>query len=153
MMHEILPAADLKIYQEIDMPDGGRIVLANPAFGWIDKSVDAANHNVFRIDPAGRVVWQVRREEAGFVNWASRNQHAKEADPACDGYRDEFASMGTQFFIRHPTNDPRPFQPKFRYELFDSYAPGRILGLSTYEFEYDLDPASGIATCTGMPVK
>lgn len=153
MNGEILEHSDLKIYQDIGMPDGGRIVLANPAHGWIDRSTDAANHNVFRVDRQGNIVWQVRRDERGFINWDVRNRHAKEDDPQSEGYMDTFAGIGKQFFRRHPTGDQRPYHPKFFYERFDTYVPGSLLALHTFEFEYDLDPETGIATCTGMPVK
>lgn len=154
MIGEITQKSDLKIYTEASMPDGGRIIIANPAYGWIDRNVNESNRNVFRIDPFGNIVWQVRRDEKGFINWDARNRNTTITNPTfTDGYRDPFVSMGTQFFSRHLTNDNRPYYPKFSYELFDVYAPGRLLGLNTFEFEYDLDPETGIATCTGIPVK
>ena len=39
------------------------------------------------------------------------------------------------------------------YEYFDTYIPGCLLGLSTRWWGYDLDPETGIATCTGEQQK
>lgn len=152
MKIEQFPKLEIETYQVICIPDESRIVMAAPIGDkWHDLYL--ANHNVFRLDPFGQVMWQVRREENGFVNWEACHQIAKERDPDCEGCMDPFANMGTQFFVRRPTGDPRPFHPKFVYDVFDSYAPGRLLGLSTYKLEYDLDPETGVASCTGMQVK
>ena len=153
MMSEIITHADIKIFQDIRMPNGDVIVLANPAYGWIDKSIDSANHNVFRIDSSGDIIWQVRREEDGFVNWESRNLHAKENDPTCEGYLDPFLAMSEKFFVREEVLSKGPFHPKFKEVYFDEYKPGRLLWLITGRWAYDLDPETGIATCTGEQVK
>lgn len=152
MMGEKFPTLNIKIYEEISMSDWGRIVLADPInHSWHDLYL--ANHNIFRIDRNGHVMWQVRRDEQGYINWDVRNRHAKEDNPLSEGYMDSFAGMGRKFFRRHPTGDLRPYHPKFFYERFDTYVPGSLLALHTLEFEYDLDPETGIATCTGMHVK
>lgn len=152
MMGERFPALNIKIYQEIPMPDGSRIVLADPIHHyWHDLYL--ANHDVFRIDRNGEVIWQVHREESKFVNWESRNQHAKRDDPDCEGYLDPFTAMSTKFFERRPLPDKGPFHPKFEEVSFDEYAPGRLLWLITQWWAYDLDPETGIATCIGEQVK
>lgn len=135
------------------MPDGGIIVLADP-IGKKWESINLENNNVFRLDRGRNLIWQISRNENGFINWDARNKNPTIINPFfTNGYRDPFANMGTQFFVRWPTKNNESLIPKVTYELFETYAPGRILGLSTYEFEYDLDPETGIATCTGIPVK
>lgn len=152
MMGETFPVLNIKIYQEIPMPDGSRIVLADPInHYWHD--ICLANHDVFRIDCIGNVIWQVRREEHGFVNWESRNRHAKEADPNCEGYLDPFTGMGRKFFERRQILHPQPFHPTTEDIVYDEYAPGRLLWLKTRRWGYDLDPETGIATCTGEQIK
>lgn len=152
MRGESFPALNIKIYQEIPMPDGSRIVLADPIEQrWHDLYL--ANHDVFRIDRNGQVVWQVRREESKFVNWESRNRHAKEADPNCEGYLDPFTGMGRKYFERKRNLAPKPFHPSTERVAFDEYAPGRLLWLMTQWWAYDLDPETGIATCTGEQIK
>ena len=36
---------------------------------------------------------------------------------------------------------------------FDNYKPGRLLGTATYRWGYDIDPETGVATCTGEQMK
>ena len=158
MIGEIIDHLGIQIYCEIGMPDGGVIVHADPKEDhW--RSVELANHNVFRLDAHNQVIWQVRREETGYVNWEARHRHAKEDDPNCEGYYDPFTHMGTAFFERRPLPDkPSSYSrlecnPKFEEIGFDTYAPGRLLWLTTRSWVYDLDPATGIATCTGEQFK
>ena len=160
MNGEIISEIDVKIYQDIAMPDGGRIILGNPGYGWLDVDLNASNHNVFRLDAHNQVIWQVQRVETiGQMNWEVANRQAKEADPNCEGYYDPFTHMGTAFFERRPLPDrPSSYSrlecnPKFEEIGFDNYAPGRLLWLTTRSWFYDLDPATGIATCTGEQFK
>lgn len=140
MNGEIITSIDIKVYQEVIFPDGGRIILANPAFGWLDKKLDASNHNVFRLNTDNQVVWQVRREESGCVDWESRHRHAKAKDPTCEGYFDPFwgMSMGDELGKYDPSN---------------RYRPGCEIYLQTRWWAYHLDPETGIATCTGDQIK
>lgn len=153
MIGEKIPSLKIEICQEIPMIDGGSIVLADPIENnW--QSANLENNNVFRLDKYRNLIWQISRNENGHINWEVRNKNPTIFNPTFkNGYRDPFASMGKKFFVRRPTGDSRPYYPKFTYELFDTYAPGRLLGLSTYQFEYDLNPDTGVANCTGVPVK
>ena len=159
MIGEIIDHLGIQIYHEIGMPDGSVIVHADPKEDhW--RSVELANHNVFRLDAHNQVIWQVQRVETiGQMNWEVANWQAKEADPNCEGYYDPFTHMGTAFFERHPLPDkPSSYSrlecnPKFEEIGFDTYAPGRLLWLTTRSWVYDLDPATGIATCTGEQFK
>ena len=159
MMGEIISAINIKIYQDISMPDGGRIILGNPGYGWLDVDLNASNHNVFRLDAHNQVIWQVTREETGYVNWESRHRHAKEDDPTCEGYSDPFTDMGNKFFKRRaipekPSSYSRlECNPTVEKIVFDTYAPGLLLGLRTRRWAYDLDPETGVATCTGEQLK
>ena len=159
MIGEIIDHLGIQIYHEIGMPDGSVIVHADPKEDhW--RSVELANHNVFRLDAHNQVIWQVQRVETiGQRNWEVANRQAKEADPNCEGYYDPFTHMGTAFFERRPLPDkPSSYSrlecnPKFEEIGFDTYAPGRLLWLTTRSWVYDLDPATGLATCTGEQFK
>ena len=158
MIGEIIDHLGIQIYHEIGMPDGSVIVHADPKEDhW--RSVELANHNVFRLDAHNQVIWQVTREETGYVNWESRHRHAKENDPNCEGYYDPFTHLGTAFFERHPLPEkPSSYSrlecnPTFEEIGFDTYAPGRLLWLTTRSWVYDIDTATGIATCTGEQFK
>ncbi len=153
MIGEKFPRLSIEVWREITMPDGGSIVLADP-IGDKWQSVNLENNNVFRFDRNKNLIWQVSRNENGFINWNARNKSPIVVNPIfINGYRDPFANIGKQFFVRRPVDESRPYFEKFTFELFETYAPGRILGLSTYEFEYDLNPETGVATCTGRQVK
>lgn len=152
MKIEQFPPLNIETYKVMPMPDGSRIVLAAPIGDeWHDLFL--ANHNVFRLDREAKVIWQVRREERGFVNWESRHQHAKEADPNCEGYEDPFTNMSEYFFVMRPLPYKGPFHPTVEQINFSEYAPGRLVHLCTRWWGYDLNPETGVATCTGEEVR
>ena len=101
MTAEVIEVLNLQFYLQIGMPDGGRIVNLWP-IKQRDWHLHTANHNVFRLDAHNQVIWQVTRDETGYVNWESRHRHAKEDDPNCEGYYDPFTHLVTAFFERHP---------------------------------------------------
>lgn len=156
---EILEFCDLQVCEELSCEVRSRIVRLSPystsdyPHGKDWPNLHTANHNIFRLDADNQVVWQIQRVEEDFVNWAARHQHAKEADPTCEGYFDPFNHMSLQFFERHSLPYKGPFHPTQETIWFDDYAPGRLLSLSTHWWAYDLDPITGIATCTGEQVK
>ncbi len=143
-----------RMFDEIKMPDGGRIIRL---YRWDENDPDLPlmieNHNIFRLGLNNEIVWRVKRKEDGYVNWESRNKHAKEDNPNCEGYSDPFLSMGSQFFERHPLPYKGPFHPKFEIVAFDTYKSGRLLGAATNWWGYDIDPETGVATCTGEQSK
>jgi hypothetical protein len=141
MNGEIIKSVQIKVYSDIWLREGGRVVLANPAYGWIDKDLGGANHNVFRLNARNEVVWQVRRVEDGYVNWEARNRHAKEDDPSAEGYLDPFWTLGLD---ETAALDPQPQ---------GIYRPGCAIYLTTRWWAYKLDPETGIATCTGEQIK
>ena len=159
MKGEVLADLNFLIWHEIAMPDGGRIVDAWPIDQKHWPSLDLANHNVFRLDVDNQVIWQVTREEAGYVNWESCHRHAKEKDPNCEGFYDPFTDMGNKFFKRRaipekPSSYSRlECNPTVEKIVFDTYAPGLLLGFRTRRWAYDLDPETGVATCTGEQLK
>ena len=139
---------------QILLPDGGQIICLYCKDGTEpDLSLHDTNHNVFRLDANDQVVWQVRRVEEGYVNWEVRHRHAKEKDPTCEGYFDPFNTMSTRFFEYRSVPGIGSAPAKQEEVYFDEYAPGRLLWLITHRWAYDIDPETGIATCTGEQVK
>ncbi len=152
MIHDAVSYLGISIFKRIGMPDGGIIALVDPLDDdW--SSLYLGNHNVFRFDSRYRVIWQVSRVEKGHVNWESRHRHARERDPTCEGYLDRFMGIGDQFFERRPLPYKGPFHPTVEIVLFDEYKPGRLLGAATNWWGYDIDPETGVATCTGEQMK
>jgi hypothetical protein len=139
---------------EVLLPDGGKIIRADSGAPppWYEKgNLHFRNHNIFRLDANNQVVWQVQRVETlGQLNWEVANRMAKEEDPTCEGYMDPFINMGEQY---HETRFTRARYGNQETLYFDSYAPGRLLGLRTHWWAYNLDPQTGIATCTGEQCK
>ena len=139
---------------QLALPNGDRIIQLYCKDGTEpDLSVRDTNHNVFRLNANNEVVWQVRRDDRGHMNWEYLNQEAKEKDPTSEGYLDPFTGMSTGFFERQPTGLTGPFQPTMQMVYFDDWTSGRLVGLNTRWWGYDLDPETGIATCTGEQVK
>ncbi|MFM8468274.1 MAG: hypothetical protein ACKOAO_12020 [Oxalobacteraceae bacterium] len=98
-------------------------------------------------------MWQIKRVETEYVDWNVRNRRAKEVDPTCEGYLDPFISIGEKFFERRRLLNKEPFNANFERVIFDTYSPGRLLGAATAWWTYEIDPESGVATCTGGQVK
>jgi hypothetical protein len=143
-----------RMFDQISMPDDGRIICL---YRWNDDDPDLPleieNHNIFRLNSENKIIWRIKRVEGGYVNWESRNKHAKESNPNCDGYLDPFLSIGSHYFERRPLPDKGPFHPKFEIIPFDDYKSGRLLGAATNWWGYDINPDTGIATCNGRQMK
>ena len=136
----------IHVSDEIPLSDGGRLVEIWPRTGgrtfkegW--PSVYSANHNVLRLDAAGNVIWQIKRDDKGHINWDYLNAEAKAEDPQTEGYFDPFWNMALD--ERHA---PAP-QPA------GVYRPGCKVYLTTRWWGYELDVETGVATCTGEQIK
>jgi len=146
MTADIIIANGLKTSVEILLSDQGRIVTAWPNTtggtfrdGWPD--LHTANHNVFRLDASGKVIWQVRRDDKGHMNWDYLNAEAKADDPTTEGYFDPFWSLGMD---ERGALDVQPV---------GVFRPGCKVYLTTRWWAYELDVETGIATCTGEQIK
>ena len=140
MKGEVLADLQVQIYRETVLPELGRIVLVEPLEDqW--PSITLANHNVFRLDAAGKVVWQVRRDERGHVNWEVRHAHATKENPDAEGYFDPFQHLSL--------DETRAQSPAPQ----GAYRPGCVIYLLTRWWAYVLDVETGVATCTGEQVK
>lgn len=102
MIGEEIADLSLKVVREMRLRDGERIVLAGPIdYKW--RHMSSINHNVFRLDMSGNIIWQVRRKEILFADWGKPDKTPVIIDPAfatedCDS----FASMGTHFSCDAP---------------------------------------------------
>ncbi len=152
MIDESVQYLDISIFKKIAMLDGGFIALVDP-LGDDWSTLYMGNHNIFRFDSKFRAIWQVSRVEDGYDNWESRHRHARERDPTCEGYLDRFMDIGNQFFEQRRLPYRGPFHPTFEIIPFDEYLPGRLLGARTNRWGYDIDPETGVATCTGEQQK
>lgn len=74
-----------EIFRTLLMPEGGMIfTLSLPRPPKDFEAVELINHNVFRVDKKGRVMWQITRIDHPGVNWEAKHRHAREDGlPGC----------------------------------------------------------------------
>lgn len=108
------------------------------------------NHNVFRLDVQGDILWQVQRDDSNHPPgwWDSMHLHARAE--GWDGAREGF----TEFLIEYAdgSNNKTPMET---LPLEDQWVPGCRIWLrgSAYQ-QYILDPDTGIAkNVTKWPVR
>jgi len=131
-------------FQSIGMLGGQKIIRLQNVYGMGDQwpSLEIANHNVFRLDAAGNVVWQVQRVELPQrASWDVLHRMARERDPSVEGYYDQFWDMHLD---EHLAQDPEPH---------GVYRPGCKISLRTERVWFDLDVETGIAVAKGHEFK
>jgi len=90
------------------MPDGGVVACLvyktgkEPRFSLFEE-----NHNVFRLDRACKVMWQVRRNEGGArAQWAQMREKAEADDSGDFEMHSPFLSMHLRFRDGSTNKDP-----------------------------------------------
>lgn len=70
--------------RHLRMPDGGEIICFFYRNNGRGSSVEDGNRNVFRLDKAGRVIWQITRIDYPDTNWELKHKMAREeGQPGC----------------------------------------------------------------------
>jgi hypothetical protein len=116
------------------LPNNEKIVIS---FGYEENeamSLYDSNHNIFRLDAQGEVVWQVQRDEQGKLNWDALHEHGRSRGE--DGWREPFMSFG----LVHADG---------RVESGDmlEWKPGCVVNVSSISGQdYQLDVDKGIIT-------
>lgn len=106
-----------------------------------EVSLHDENHNIFRLDPSNKVIWQVRRDDRGkLINWESMHRHARERGQ--DGARWPFM----EFVLKRPDGSTNLDAMTGCPPEVAIWEPGDVIWLrgSAYQ-DYELDPESGIA--------
>lgn len=149
MIGEIVRSLNIQIANEVPMGSGERIVRA----AWATlatRHLPLANLNVFRLGSRGEVIWQVQRvQRPGARSWEWKHAWAKEQYANGDrdhpyspeGFYDPFVFLGM--------DESGALQPEPR----GVFRPGCRLSIYTDVWRYDLDPETGIATCTNEQQK
>ncbi|MFN3417703.1 MAG: hypothetical protein ACK4ZD_15490 [Caldimonas sp.] len=132
----------------IQMPDGGQIVLADWGVQplWNTQTVRAfRNHNIFRLDQAGNVIWQVRRDEGeAFANWARMRERAEATNDDDIGTRSPFLYLWLQYANGATNYD----YEAHAYPEHAQWVDGAKIWCSTLDArQYVLDPETGVAVC------
>jgi hypothetical protein len=98
----------------VRLPAGQSLVLGY----FLDASIELNNHNIFRLDKDGNVVWQVQRDEQGKLNWDALNAYAQEAGE--DGARWPFE----HFLVVQPDGTRKRGSQDGRPLKVDHWVPG-----------------------------
>ena len=149
MNAEVIESLNIQVGDQIALLAGERLVRA-ATWTLATKDLETANHNVFRLNANNEMVWQVRRvENTTRMPWdqlhaRAKQKHAEGSPDGCYtamGYLDPFTSMGLD------ENAAIEVEPR------GVWRAGCVVYLLTRWWSYVLDPATGIATCTGDQVK
>lgn len=116
-----------------------------------DVSLYDENHNVFRLNAQGEVVWQVRRDDSNHPSDWWDNLHRNAREKGFDGAREPFVYLQVTYA------DASTSWNKKTNQWLDicEWQPGCTIWLqgSAYQ-QYILDPETGIAkNVTDWPVR
>jgi hypothetical protein len=124
------------------MPNGDKIVVT---FRWGElgkwEELYATNHNVYRLNQDGEVVWQVVRDDSIMPPnwWETCNRLAREEGG--DGHRIPFAAFVLEYLDgRRKTSDEHGDGTSIL-----TWEPGCIIHLYGSGNDYVLDPETGVA--------
>ena len=133
-----------KPIQRLNMPNGDRIVFT---FSWdgteSKEELYDANHNVYRINRQGEIIWQVQRDDSilPIDLWKVRHKIARE--DGRDGYRQPFGNIVLEYSDgSRDTTDRNGDGANIL-----TWEEGCIIHLYGQQNNYILDPHTGIATC------
>lgn len=137
-----------KVACELLLPKSGRISLTDWGLEGTPSDPYLQNHNVFRLDAVGNVIWQIKRSEGAMEETFGKLRRAAdrgETDPG-DGYRSGIEPF-MDFVLAYPdgsTNlDPNTGSPPD----IAIWEPGCIVRLRSFSgWPYILDIERGIAT-------
>lgn len=118
--------------RRLDLPEGDSVVCYYYRNDKKNVSLYDINHNIFRLDKEGRVIWQVTRDERGKLNLEEWNEHALARGD--EEWREPFTSFGLIF-------------PDGRRESADimRWRPGCIVSVSSCSGQdYELDVDKGV---------
>ena len=141
----------IQVWKKILLPGGEVIALANTYADGSYLSLHDINHNIFRLNARGEVVWQVRRDDSNHPPdwWDNLNKHARER--GLDGAREPFMYMTVEHADGYVDRNTDNRMPKD----IQTWVPNSkiVLEGSAYQV-YELDPDTGIATnVTKWPVR
>lgn len=128
--------------QQLYLPGGDRIICTYARDGSEPyQTLHDCNHNVFRLNPKGEVVWQVRRDDSirppGW--WEMLHRMAREQGR--DGERMPFMYID----LIYPNGKRISSDEDGDGKNIALWQPGCIIRLSGDDNAYNLDPETGIA--------
>jgi hypothetical protein len=88
----------LKIWKTLHLPSNDRIALVSSYADSESLSAQDINHNIFRLNPQGAVVWQVKRDDSVRRPDWWEVLHAQARERGEDGAREPFM----EFILKYP---------------------------------------------------
>ena len=139
------------VWKRICFADGSQIILADTYKDGSTLSLHDINHNVFRLDKDGNVVWQVQRDDSNHPPdwWDVLHKYAR--DEGHDGAREPFMYLTVEHADGYIDRDPSSRVPKD----VQTWVPKSTIYLDGSAYQnYVLDPDTGIAkNITQWPVR
>lgn len=125
--------------RQLLLPNGDRVVCLYCKDGSEpDLSLHDANHNIFRLDSKGQVVWQIVRDEAGKFSWAWAEDYVREF------YHHELRLPFSSLTVKDAAGVSQQrscLEPGDRlYTSCEGVLPWQVL-------EYEIDIDRGVARC------
>ncbi|NOT67535.1 MAG: hypothetical protein HOP04_04255 [Methylophilaceae bacterium] len=140
------------ISQSVALPDGGVIAISNCLIGDEDKIIPIYdhNHNIFRLDKDGNVVWQVQRDDKDRINWEHIMAEVAKGDKgnpeSIRRSRWPFTRISSTFVKQgcfEDSNDDKPLAEDCKRIAWE---PGYVLIVGASGENYELDIETGLAT-------
>jgi len=127
--------------RQLALPDGGKILCFFYQNNDDMISLHDENHNVFRLNPAGEVVWQVRRDDSIRPPdwWETLHRLAREQ--GLDGKRKPFMYM----VLEYSDGSRKTSDEQGDGKDIALWEPGCLIHLYGSGNDYILDPETGIA--------
>lgn len=147
-----VPAFKEWVSRKALMPNGDEIVCYFFApSGANDVSLHDENHNVYRLDTHGNIIWQVQRDDSNHAPdwWDRLHKHAR--DDGNDGAREPFTEIRLEYADGSTSWDKQAYQWRNPCD----WKPGcKIWAAGSAYQNYVLDPETGIAkNVTDWPVR
>lgn len=132
----------LKVWKSIQLPDAHLVVLVSTYASGEPLSPEDINHNIFRLNAKGEIIWQVKRDDSVRRPdwWEVLHQQARERGE--DGAREPFMNMVMTYPDGSSNCSPQDGNPPDEA----IWTPDCTIWLngSAYQ-QYILDPETGIA--------
>lgn len=124
------------------LPGGDRIVLTYCRDGREPpRSTDESNHNVYRLNPAGEVVWQVQRDDRPHPSEVRENRIPPAISPGIGGTREPFMHI----HLEHPDGRRVASDCDGEGTEIERWDTGYIIWLvAQSRQQYVLDPETGM---------
>lgn len=140
-------------FREVKLLNGDSIIQTYSWDGTEPKSSPFdCNHNIYRLDANGNVVWQVQRQEQGKLypkDWELRSERGNEIFER--EHLGPFARLSTTFFKRGVFNEFEPTPPQYESPVWkpDYVLLAWVYGRGVYELDIETGIAINITQPTG----